>query len=401
MTGMKNIPEAIRIVHMADLHLGSPFSSFPEQAERLRKESFDAFLSVVAHCENEQVHLLLIAGDLFDRPEAPPALAGRVSAALGSLTATRVFITSGNHDPAGLLSPYRTMAWPDHVKIFTGAPESIHLPELGVCVHGAGFDAAIAAAPLFDPDFTLQGLEDGNFHVLVLHGELLDSASTSLYNPIQKGWLARAGFDYAALGHRHAAAWENLPGGAFAYCGCLTGRGFDEVGSRGALNVTLSRRYSPVQNAQPLVSVSALRFSPPARMFLELSADVSACETADACTDRIRQAMTEAGGDDADRHLYRIALTGEREEGMHVPLDSIRMRLEPEVFYIRIEDRTRVREDLDELARQHSLRGAFVRVMRAKIAAEQGDDTAVRQLETALRIGLQAARGEVSSRATD
>lgn len=401
MTDMKNIPEVIRLVHMADLHLGSAFSSFPEQAECLRDESFNAFLSIVEHCEKEHVHLLLIAGDLFDLPEAPPGLASRVAIALGSLTATRVFISAGNHDPAGLLSPYRTLAWPSHVKIFAGAPESVQIPELGICVHGAGFESAISTEPLFDPDFTSQELEDGNIHILVLHGDLLESAVPSLYNPIQKGWLTRAGFGFAAFGHRHEAVWENLPGGAFAYCGCLTGRGFDELGPKGALDVTLGRRHSPVRTSVPLVSVSCLQTAPPARMFLELAVDVSTCETADGCADRVKKAMMESGGGEWPRNLYRIALIGEREEEMPVPLDRIRMRLDPVVFYIRIEDRTRIRENLDELARQHSLRGAFVRIMRTKIAAAQGDEAVVRQLETALRTGLQAARGEVSSSAVD
>ena len=401
MTGMKSILEVIRLVHMADLHLGSPFSSFPEQAERLREESFDAFLSVIEHCEKEKVHLLAIAGDLFDLPEAPPALAGRVAAALGALTATRVFISPGNHDPAGLLSPYRTAVWPSHVKIFTGAPEAVRIPELGVCVHGAGFESAISTLPLFDPGLTLHGSEDGDFHVMVLHGDLLESTAASLYNPILKGWLAHAGLGYAALGHRHAAALEQLSGGVLAYSGCLAGRGFDEIGPKGALAVTLRRPPLPSRSTQPQVTVSDLRPPRPACMFLQIEADVSAYETADACADCVKKAMMEAGGGDWNRHLYRIALTGEREEGMPVPIDRIRMRLASEAFYIKVEDRTRLRENLDELAGQHSLRGAFVRVMRGRIAAVQGNEPAVRQLEAALRIGLLATRGEVASSAVD
>ena len=80
---MDLLPSAIRLVHTADLHLGSPFSWFPEQAGRLRAEQFDAFLSLIELCERERTHLLLIAGDLFDQPEPEPALARRVADALG------------------------------------------------------------------------------------------------------------------------------------------------------------------------------------------------------------------------------------------------------------------------------------------------------------------------------
>lgn len=399
------MPSAIRLVHTADLHLGSPFSWFPEQAGRLRTEQFDAFLSLIEFCERERMHLLLIAGDLFDQPEPEPALARRVADALGLLTDTRVFIASGNHDPAGLASPYRTMAWPACVTVFGGEPARVELPGLGAAVYGAGFTSAVATVPIYGPDSPVPLPGSGLVQILLLHGELVSGAAPSAYNPIQAGWLAAAGFDYAALGHRHASG---IGGAAYAYSGCLTGRGFDEPGLRGALAVTLRRVPASVSDGdgRPIRVKTEIAFLPPprpARQFIELSVDIASCETPDEAVACVEAAMSAAGADDWHRHLYRVSLTGELPEGEVAPVDRIAMRLRDSVFHLVLRDRTTVLWDLDALASQHSLRGAFVRRMRERMAeaGSREDDPQNRRLEAALRIGLLAARGEVPVDAAD
>ncbi len=392
-------PAEIHLIHIADLHLGSPFAWIPEQAERLRAEQFDAFLSVVEHCERERMHLLLIAGDLFDTPDPDPALARRVADALGTLTVTRVFIAAGNHDPAGLLSPYRTLDWPAHVHLFRGPRETVEVPDLGVCVHGAGFESEVARQPLFDPGWTVRD-PSGTLHVLVLHGELVSGAVETIYNPIPADRLAAAGFDYAALGHVHAGtpAASVGPDARLAYSGCLTGRGFDETGPRGTLAVSLRRRAASGRSG---VSASFLPPPRPARLLYELSVDLSGCGTPDEAVEAVSQAMASAGGGDWPRCLYRVTLTGDRREDEPAPLDRILGRLRDRVFHLVLRDRTTAREDLDALALRHSLRGAFVRGIRQRQEAAGGDEATVRRLEAALRLGLQAARGEVSADAAD
>jgi len=402
---MDLLPSAIRLVHTADLHLGSPFSWFPEQAGRLRAEQFDAFLSLIELCERERTHLLLIAGDLFDQPESEPALARRVADALGLLTVTKVFIASGNHDPAGLNSPYRTMAWPACVTVFGGEPACVELPGLGAAVYGAGFTSAVATSPIYGPGGPVPAPGSGLVQILLLHGDLVSGAAPSAYNPILAGWLAAAGFDYAALGHRHASG---IGGTAYAYSGCLTGRGFDEPGLRGALAVTLSRVPASGSDGggRPIRVKTEIAFLPPprpARQFIELSVDIASCETPDEAVARVEAAMSSAGPDDWHRHLYRVSLTGELPEGETAPADRVVMRLRDSVFHLALRDRTTVLWDLDALARQHSLRGAFVRRVRERMAeaGDRDDGRQVRRLKAAMQTGLQAARGEVPVDAAD
>jgi DNA repair exonuclease SbcCD nuclease subunit len=65
---------SVRIVHTADLHLGSPFGYFPERAEVLQADQLRTFMSIVRLCQDSESDLLLIAGDLFEQPRPPASL---------------------------------------------------------------------------------------------------------------------------------------------------------------------------------------------------------------------------------------------------------------------------------------------------------------------------------------
>ena len=57
----------IRIMHMADVHLDSPFSRLEtEKAELRRRELRGVFTSMMLYARVQRVDLVLIAGDLFD-----------------------------------------------------------------------------------------------------------------------------------------------------------------------------------------------------------------------------------------------------------------------------------------------------------------------------------------------
>ncbi len=58
----------IRILHTADLHLGSVFPEFYGQAANRRADQLATFDRIIALAVSRQVHLLLVAGDLFASP---------------------------------------------------------------------------------------------------------------------------------------------------------------------------------------------------------------------------------------------------------------------------------------------------------------------------------------------
>ena len=74
---------------------------------------------------------------------------------------------------------------------------------------------------------------------MVLHGDTLNPNSP--YNAVTKEQIASSGLRYLALGHIHQSSGLLRAGHtAYAWPGCAMGRGFDELGEKGAYLVTLT-----------------------------------------------------------------------------------------------------------------------------------------------------------------
>ena len=65
--------EKIRVLHCADLHLGSEFAAVPERARERRQELLRTVRNIIEICRQQQIDLLLIAGDLFEGSNVDPA----------------------------------------------------------------------------------------------------------------------------------------------------------------------------------------------------------------------------------------------------------------------------------------------------------------------------------------
>ena len=59
----------LKVLHSGDLHLGSPFSGFPEdQRQRLREAQIVLPEELTRLCREQKADLVLLAGDVFDGP---------------------------------------------------------------------------------------------------------------------------------------------------------------------------------------------------------------------------------------------------------------------------------------------------------------------------------------------
>ena len=220
----------IKFLHAADLHLDAPFSALsPEQAAARRQEQ-RALLTELAEAANAQdCDVVLLAGDLFDSSSASEQTLLALRRALASIHAP-VFISPGNHDCLLPGSAYLTESWPENVHIFkTDTIEAVELPEKNLRVYGAGFPARFCPALL--EGFAAK--DDGRTNLMVVHGN--PTQPSSPYNPILPAQIAQSGLSYLALGHIHQASGLLTAGGtAYAWPGCAMGRGFDELGQKGA-----------------------------------------------------------------------------------------------------------------------------------------------------------------------
>ena len=320
------------------------------------------------YVNQQNADLVLLAGDLFDGETTYRETIEQLRDALGSMCA-QVFIAPGNHDFYSAGSPYATLAWPENVHIFkSGAIERVELRSLSCAVYGAAFTAAAQEQSLLEG---FRAPEDGLTHLMVLHGDM--SSAEARYSPLRKEQIERSNLDYLALGHTHLHDGFHKAGKTtYAYAGCPEGRGFDELGDKGILCGTV----------EP--GKAELRFVPFARRRYEiLCVDVTDKSPADA----LRSSLPESTA----RDLYRVVFTGETDE-RGIDLKALEERFAPDFFRLELRDRTRIKQDVWARSGEDSLRGLFLRELRAKYeaAAEESERT---KIEQAVRFGLAALDG--------
>ena len=355
----------LKFIHAADFHLDSAFGALTDkQAASRRREARELGFRLANYVNSHGIDLVLLSGDLFDSNSAFRETGEQLAQALGQMEA-KVFVSPGNHDWYGPGSPWQTVAWPENVHIFReNRMTAVELPAWDLVIHGAAFTAQEQAEG-FLTGFTVPA--DGRTHIGLLHGEL-DPAERR-YAPIRKEEAAASGLAYLALGHIHKRLEPRTLGRTLcAWPGCIEGRGFDELGEKGFYEGT-------VENGT--VSV---RFVPFARRRYEvLEVDVTGRDP--------RAAVEDALPEDTAQHLYRILLTGETGES-GVNAVSLREAFADRFYALEVRDRTRMAEDVWARAEEDSLRGLFLRELRAKwdAAAEEERETVTR----AARFGLAA-----------
>lgn len=367
----------LKIVHTADLHLGSYFTSTPEIAAQRRSEQLDTLRSIVALCEENTADALLICGDLFDSMRVEPQLVREVQDILGAC-GFLVFITPGNHDPATPDSCYMDEGWPENVHIFKGGIERVDLEGKKTSIWGLGFRHSIEVDSLltdFKPD-------DNYINILMMHSELVpDDSAESRYNPITKEKLLSLGMDYCALGHIHKAQAEQVGEFMFVNPGCPEGRGFDELGDKGVYAGHVGKGFVHME------FVSTCK-----RKYFAERVDVSGCSVVSEFCDKITSALSKTSGDEYLNNIYSLTLIGALPKGIMPDIQAITKKLMETMHYVKLTDMTTTELDINALMKDNSLRGAFVRNIVSKIEKdERGRDKYLR----ALLYGLRAFDGEV------
>lgn len=356
---------SIKILHAADFHLDSAFAGLTgEQAKLRRRESRQLLERLSNYVNQNEVELVLLAGDLFDGASTYRETVEQLVEALGAMRA-RVFIAPGNHDFYSARSPYAALKWPENVHVFqTRGIERVELPELRCAVYGAAFTDAAQETSLLD-GFTAP--DDGAAHLMVLHADL--SAVEARYNPITREQIAASHLDYLALGHTHRFGGVLTEGRtSYAYAGCPEGRGFDETGDKGVL-------CGAVEPGK--VDIKFVPFAK--RRYDVLRVDVTERIPAEA----LQSMMPETAASD----ICRVIFTGETDE-RGVDIKSIEERFASDFFHLELRDETHIRQDIWARVREDSLRGLFLKELREQYDA--ADDGGRARIERAVRFGLAA-----------
>lgn len=370
----------MKLLHAADFHLDSPLTGLPPDKSALRRRELrDIPARLAALAREEEVDLVLLPGDLLDGDRVYPETVRSLAQALGDM-AVPVFIAPGNHDWFHEKSPYAGDFWPDNVHIFTAPePQGVELPQLNCVVYGCAFTAPHRED---DPLAGFTAPDDGRLHLLCLHGEVGTAGS---YAPIAPGSLERSGAVYAALGHVHAAGNGRAGKTLWAYPGCPEGRGFDELGPKGAWIVYIGEPAQAAVSTPDGPAVVSVRVTsgPVSGKFVQVCRRQYRIEPVEASSfpDRLPQIESP--------DLVRLLLTGESRAAPD--LAALTALAAPRFFHAELRDQTTLPVDLWARADEDSLTGLFLREMRSRLEAAAEEDRD--KLLLAARFGLAALEG--------
>ena len=331
----------LKILHSADWHLDSPFTSLPGALRAKLRQAQRQLPDLVAElCRSRECDLVLLSGDLFDGSPSRETVP-RVQGALARC-GVPVCIAPGNHDPWGLESPWQE-EWPENVHIFRGGMTCLDYPELDCRVYGAGYES-MDCPPMLE-GFRAEG--ESRWCLGVLHGDPVNLSSP--YCPITRAQVQESGLNYLALGHIHAGGSFQAGETLCAWPGCPMGRGWDETGQKQVLVVDLE---------QP-AKMEAISLALP--QFHDLQA-----ESQGDGLSALEAVLPPAQSQD----LFRVTLTGIGPVDTRALEDRF-----SQLAYLELRDETQLSVDPFTLAGEDSLRGVYFRLLKERLEAGEDEDT--------------------------
>jgi len=301
----------MRFLHLADVHLDTSFSGrTPRVRARLRQATRDALRNAVELALSEEVHAVLVAGDLFDSVRLSFETERFLVDELARLTGAGIPVVyvTGNHDPGSVRAARREIRWPEGVTVLgDGEPRRMAVRDReGTTVgwvtgagHATASETRDLAARFPTPEGSLP-------EVALLHTQVVGSREAEAHDPYAPSaleTLTTSGYDYWALGHVHVRqALSDLPG--VHYPGNLQGRTPRETGPKGALLVEVARGFRPQVEFRPLA---------PVRWETLTLRDPAGATSLDGLLRLVRDRWSEARRQDPDPEaewMVRVEITG-------------------------------------------------------------------------------------------
>lgn len=336
----------MKIIHCSDLHLDSRMGTnlSARQAGERNAEICGTFERLAEYAGENQVSVVLIAGDLFDTQRVSARTAGIVLDRIRQTPGVDFLYLRGNHDEGAL---FEGMECPDNLRTF--GPEWVRytygdVTITGIEPEGEGWQNMYESLRL-EPDET---------NIVMLHGQTATQpGQEQIALPMLRGKHIR----YLALGHIHTYQTEPLdPEGEYCYCGCLEGRGFDECGEKGFVLLN-------IENGQ--MTSSFVPFA--ARTLHEIPVDITELTT----VSQIRSAMKAASEGLDEASLVKFVLVGTYTLETQKDLDFLKKSMEPDFWFVKIKDESRFEIDKGSYEHDASLKGEFIRAVMASDKSEE------------------------------
>lgn len=348
----------MKFMHIADVHLGARPDRGRVWSDERTTEIEESFRDVLRICEEQQIDLLLIAGDLYHEPPTITQLRA-LDYWLRTLPKTKTIIITGDHDYMAEDSDWRRFSFSSNTVLLPAdRATNAYIEELNVCVTGYSYGRKEYTERILE---RLTPGKENTYNILLGHG------GDKTHMPFAKEKLAKLGFDYIALGHIHKPA--HILKNKMAFSGTLEPIDYTETGRRGYIigEVDASGTTRIQWNAHNV------------RSYVNLSLTLEQEASNANLVELVESKINELG----KQHMYRILLKGTVHNDLQINLSSLTKR-----YYINeVIDRTKTDYDIEELLSQNenNLLGRFIQAMSDENGTE---DENIRS--KALRYGIEA-----------
>jgi len=349
----------LKVLHTADLHLGTHFPSLGSYAATRSQDFIETFTRIVECALEKQVDLICIAGDLFDSPRPAPTLFGLVKAQLERLIAAHipVALIPGTHDNMMASDNVYRDSFFQKTILFSAPilqePKHLHLNGNDVYLYGMSYHPDISIDYLNN----LKRRDTPGIHIGLLHGSIKGSPDWKIYTkdfPLSIEDLFSLGLDYCALGHYHnRVVYQHQDAIRASYPGTPEGKRFRESGPRYV-------HLLEFNNHQVMLTPIPIQ----TKILIQETIDLFTLSSDSSLTKEILR----FGG---EKILARVTLKGVTED----ILDCAKIQADcaPYFAYLEIVDETSVVDSqwIKRLETENSIRGFFVRKMKARIESLQ------------------------------
>jgi exonuclease SbcD len=313
---MFNRGNPMRAFHAADIHLDSPLRGLSRYEDApvadLRSATRRAFDNLIDAAIDEDVDLLLLAGDVFDGDWLHYSSGAHFARQMLRLRDAEVRVVSiaGNHDAASKIT--KSLRLPDNVAVLGARrPETWRDDDLGVAVHGQSY-----AEPAVTRDLCVgyPAPIAGVINIGLLHTSADGRPGHERYAPCTVESLVNRGYDYFALGHVHAREVLSFDP-PVVFCGALQGRGLREIGPKGATLIEFDD--GRVDHEHRVLDVVRWEV---------VEVDAAGCADRDEVCGRVAAAIRDAAGAADGRLLAaRVAIVGATDAHGQLRGDSERL----------------------------------------------------------------------------
>ncbi|WP_315576191.1 DNA repair exonuclease [Oribacterium parvum] len=393
----------VRLIHTADLHLDSAFSSrfSKEEAEERRQSLLMAWNRLLSYGIEKKVQAVLIAGDLFDSAVVSRSTMEIFLSSIRRNPDISFFYLRGNHDTENTFRFQENL--PKNLFLFSKGGKKYRLNEKLILAGKEYYGSTERNKDGF-PGQSFWDFKEEDCNLFMLHGELTESdiryplepasgigvrneegaeQDRNAENEVQDNAgislkaLSRYPVHYLALGHIHKRGEGQFGSIRYAYPGCLQGRGFDEEGEKGFFYLEVNEETKEIQTEFIPIKEGEFRI-----LELEL------CEEDDSLSalEKIEEKIKEEACTEKDS--LRILLKGEKSPEGERNLRYLERALSERFSYVEVKEESRLVLRKEEYIHEKSLKGEFLRMV------SDSESLSEEEKEKIILLGIGLLQGE-------